>query len=73
MNRTVSLVAGVLIIAFGAVVLIRGGNFSTRREMMHVGDVKVTTSEEQTIPPWAAGVAVAAGVALLVAGARKRA
>jgi hypothetical protein len=73
MNRSVSLVAGIVIIVFGAFVLIRGGDFNTRREMMHVGDVKVTTSEEQTIPPWAAGLAVAAGVALVVAGARKRA
>ncbi len=73
MNRTASLVAGLLILAAGGFVLLRGANVTTRRDVVEVGDVKLTASEQRTIPPWAGGVAVAAGLALVVAGARKRA
>lgn len=73
MNRTTSLVAGLLLMAAGAFVLLRGADFTTRRDVVEVGDVKITTSDKQTIPPWAAGVALAAGLALVVAGVRKSA
>jgi hypothetical protein len=73
MNRTVSLVAGIVLIGLGAFVLLQGANFTTRKDVLKVGDVKVTANEEQSVPPWAAGVCVAAGVVLLVAGARQRA
>ncbi len=73
MNRTVSLVAGLLLLGLGGFVILRGANVTTRRDVVEVGDVKLTASEQRTIPPWAGGVAVAAGLALVVAGARKRA
>lgn len=73
MNRAGSMVAGLLMLALGAFVLLRGANVTTQRDVLEVGDVKITADEQRTIPPWAGGVAVAAGVALLVAGARKQA
>lgn len=73
MNRTVSLVAGAVLIGLGAFVLLRGADFTTRRDVLNVGDVKISADEKQSIPPWAAGVAVVGGVVLLAAGARKRA
>jgi hypothetical protein len=73
MNRTIGLVAGVALIVLGAFVLLRGANVTTRRDVLEVGDVKLTASESRTIPPWAAGVAVVAGLALVVTGVRKRA
>jgi hypothetical protein len=73
MNRTMSMVAGVVLIGLGAFVLLRGADVTTRRDVMTMGDVKITADEKQAIPPWAAGVVVAGGVVLLAAGARKRA
>ena len=67
------IVAGVLLLALGAFLLIRGGSFTTRRDVLEVGDVKVTANERQAIPPWAGWVALVAGAGLLAAGARKRA
>lgn len=67
------LIAGIVLLALGAFVLLRGGSFTTRRDVVRVGDVKITADEQQSIPPWAGGVAVAAGVVLVVAGMRKRA
>ena len=71
MNRTVTMVAGVLLLAFGAFVLLRGANVTTQRDVLEVGDVKITADQQRSVPPWAGGIAVAAGVALLAAGARK--
>jgi hypothetical protein len=73
MNRTMSLVAGAVLIGLGAFVLLKGADFTTRRDVVKMGDVKITADEKQSIPPWAAGLAVAAGAALIVAGARKSA
>lgn len=73
MNRTVSLVAGVALIVLGAFALLRGANVTSRKDVLTVGDVKITANETRSVPPWAAGIAVAAGIVLLVVGVRQRA
>ena len=71
MNRTASMVAGLLFLLIGAFVLLRGASVTTQRDVLEVGEVKITADEQRAIPPWAGGIAIAAGVALLVAGGRK--
>jgi hypothetical protein len=66
------LIAGIVIIGLGAFVLLRGASFTSRRDVIRMGDVHVTANERQTIPPWVGGAAIVLGVALIVAGARKR-
>jgi hypothetical protein len=65
------MIVGLVILGLGAFVLIRGGSFTTRRDVLKVGDVKVTAPERQTIPPWVGGAALVVGGALIVAGMRK--
>jgi drug/metabolite transporter (DMT)-like permease len=65
-------IAGVVLLVLGVVLLVRGGTFTTRKEVLKVGDVKITADEQQSLPPWAGWAAVAGGVALIAAGARKR-
>jgi drug/metabolite transporter (DMT)-like permease len=65
-------IAGIILIAFGAFVLIRGASFTSRRDVLKVGDVQVTADEQQSIPPWAGLLAIVAGGALAVAGGRRR-
>lgn len=67
------IIAGILIACLGGYVLVRGGTFTSRRDVLKVGDVKVTADEQQSVPPWAGGFAVVMGAALIVAGARKQA
>lgn len=68
-----SVAAGLLLLGLGAFVLVRGANFTTRENVVKLGDVQLTAKEKQVVPPWAGGIAVAAGVLLLAAGAKKRA
>jgi len=73
MNRSVSLAAGIILIVLGAFIVLRGANFTSRENVLTVGDVKLTANESHTVPPWIGGVAILAGVVLLVGGARKQA
>jgi drug/metabolite transporter (DMT)-like permease len=65
------IIAGIVLLCLGLVLLVRGGSFTTRRDVLKVGDVKVTADEQQSIPPWAGYVVLAAGVACVLAGTRK--
>lgn len=73
MNRTMSMVAGIVLLGLGGFVLLRGANVTTRRDVLEVGDVKLTASESRTIPPWAGGIALVAGLSLVAVGVQKRA
>ncbi len=66
------LIGGILVFGLGIFLLLRGGTFTTRRDVLKVGDVKVTADEQQSIPPWVGGAALAVGLALIVAGAKQK-
>jgi drug/metabolite transporter (DMT)-like permease len=68
-----SVMLGIALIVVGAVVYLRGGSFTTRREVLKVGDVSVSAEERSPIAPWAAGLAVLAGIVLVTTGVRRKA
>ena len=68
----VSLIVGLVLIGIGGFLLL-GGRFSTERDVLEVGDLKVTAEEQHPIQPWIAGVAVAVGLGLVIVGARRKA
>lgn len=67
------LVAGIALILLGLILLLRGGSFTTQRNVVQVGDVKLTASEQRSIPPWVAGLGIILGSGLVFAGTRRRA
>jgi hypothetical protein len=73
MNTKTMTIAGIVLLLLGAFVLLRGASFGSRRDVLKVGDFKVTATEERSIPSWVGGAVLLAGVGLLVAGMRKRA
>ena len=68
-----NLIAGIALIVLSIFLLVRGGSFTTQKDVVKVGDVKLTANDKQSIPPWVAYLGLAAGAGLLLAGARKRA
>jgi hypothetical protein len=66
------MIVGIVVVAFGAFVLLRGASFTSRRNVVEVGDLKITADEQRSIPPWVGGAAVVAGAALILAGMRQR-
>ncbi len=64
-------IVGALLIAGGLFVLIKSPSYSSDKSVLKIGDVEAKVSQEHAIPPWAGGAALAAGVVLIVVGARK--
>jgi len=68
------LVIAIVLIAVGVVSLAyQGITYTTREKILEVGPIKATAEKEKTIPlpPILGGLALAGGVVLLVAGARR--
>lgn len=64
-------IIGVLLIVFGAIVLVIGGiSYVKDRDKTDLGIATVTTERRGFVPPWVGGVALLAGVVLLFAGRR---
>jgi hypothetical protein len=68
-------IAGVLLIVVGLIALAYGGfSYTSREKVLDLGPLQATTETRKTVPlsPIFGGVAVAAGVVLLVVGSRRR-
>ena len=69
-------ISGIVLIVLGLAALVYGGiNYTTRETVIDIGPIQATADRERTLPlpPVLGVVAVAGGIALLVAGSRKRA
>lgn len=64
-------IIGILLILAGGWVTINGGSFTTRETVVDIGDVEISADRERPIPIWAGILAIAAGAAMVAAGAKK--
>ena len=67
-------IVGIILIALGVVALAyQGISYTTTEKVVDIGPLKVEAQKEKTIPlpPILGGVAIAAGVVLLIVGARR--
>ena len=67
-------IVAILLIVFGAISLAYGGITYTRREkVLDIGPIEATAERQRSIPlpPILGGVALAAGIGLLVVGGKK--
>jgi drug/metabolite transporter (DMT)-like permease len=67
-----SAIVGILLIIAGAFVLIRGLSYTSQRSVLKVGDLKASVEEKHAIPAWVGGLAIVGGLALVLAGTRRR-
>ena len=63
---------GILLAAFGGVVLVRGLTYTKDKSVLEVAGLKASIEEKRSIPTWVGIVGLVAGVGLIVAGAGKR-
>lgn len=68
-----SAMVGLALIVVGGTVFLRGLSAPSNREVLKVGDVTVSAEERTSITPWATGLAVLAGLALVTTGRRRKA
>jgi hypothetical protein len=65
-------IIGALLIAAGLYVLIQGASYPSDKSVFKVGGVEAKIEEHHAVPPWVGGVAIGAGVLLVVVGFNKR-
>lgn len=66
--------AGIILIILGVLALAyQGIRYTTQEKLVDIGPLKVTTTEKKTIPlpPILGGVAIVAGIALILSERRK--
>jgi drug/metabolite transporter (DMT)-like permease len=64
-------ILGAILIAGGLFILIKSPSYSSEKSVLKIGDVEAKVTQQHEIPPWTGGAALAAGVVLIVVGARK--
>jgi drug/metabolite transporter (DMT)-like permease len=67
-----SFIFGAILIAIGAVVLLRGINYNTTHDAVRIGDMHISDTESHGVPQWVGIVAVVGGLAMVGAGATRR-
>ena len=63
---------GIVLIVLGAFIVFRGMSYSSRDEVLKVGDVEASVESKKAVPTWAGGVALVAGIVLVAAGMKRR-
>jgi len=64
-------ISGVVLIALGLWIIIRPPSYSREESVFKFGDIEAKMQEQRFVPGWAGGVALGAGLVLLLAGLRK--
>ena len=64
---------GIVLLVLGAFVVFRGMSYSSRDEVLKVGDVEASVESKKAVPTWAGGLAIVAGIALLATGMKRKA
>ena len=67
--------AGIILIVLGALALAyQGIRYTTREKLIDLGSIEVTASERKNIPlpPIVGGIAIAAGIALVLVDRKKK-
>jgi hypothetical protein len=67
-----ALIAGVVLAVLGAFALIKGVSYTREESVFKFGGIEAKMQQERRIPEWIGGVALGAGLVLLVTGLRKR-
>jgi hypothetical protein len=65
-------IAGILLILGGAYVLVRGLSYTKSRDTVELGPLKASVESQQVVPTWVGGLAITAGLVMVIAGAGAR-
>jgi hypothetical protein len=69
--RSLSIVGAVLI-ALGLWVIIRPPSYTREESVLKLGDLEAKVQQQHPVPGWAGGIALGAGLILVVVGMKKR-
>jgi len=64
-------ISGLVLIAIGLWIVIRPPSYSREESVFKFGDLEAKMQEQRPVPGWAGGMALGAGLVLVVVGFRK--
>jgi drug/metabolite transporter (DMT)-like permease len=67
-----SLIVGLILIVAGIFLILRPPHYSTQQSVLKLGDFEARVQQERTLPAWAGGAVLGAGVVLLGTALFKR-
>jgi drug/metabolite transporter (DMT)-like permease len=65
-------VTGAILIAAGLFMIIRPPSYSREESVFKLGDIEAKMQQKHTVPAWVGGVALGAGLVLVVVGLKRR-
>jgi hypothetical protein len=65
-------IIGIALVVLGVFVLWKRPTYTTRHDVVEIGEFRASVDEREPIPPWWGVAGVGGGVALLLVGARLR-
>jgi hypothetical protein len=67
-----SLIAGIVLAALGAFVVFKGVSYTKEESVFKFGGLEAKMQQKNRVPEWIGGVALGAGLVLVIAGLKKR-
>ena len=64
-------VSGLVLIAIGLWIIIRPPSYSRDETVLKLGDIEAKMQEQRTVPGWTGGLALGAGIVIVLVGFRK--
>lgn len=68
----VTLIAGVVLAALGAFIVFKGVSYTQEESVFKFGGLEAKMQQKNRVPEWIGGVALGAGLVLVITGLRKR-
>lgn len=65
-------IAGLVLIAIGVWFIVRPPSYSSDQKVFKFGNIEAQMRRERSVPGWVGGMAIGAGVVLLVVGLKRR-
>lgn len=68
----ISLIAGAILAGAGLFMILRPPSYTTEERLIKMGEIEATVQRDRPVPGWIGGIAVGAGIVLLVTGWTRR-
>jgi hypothetical protein len=68
----IALIVGAVLAAAGLFILINGLSYKKEESVFKVGELEAKVKQEHAVPQWVGGLALGAGLVLVVVGLKRR-
>lgn len=67
-----AMISGLVLVAAGLYLVLKGVTYTQEQSVLKIGEFEAKMQQQRRVPEWIGGVALGAGVVLVVVGFRRR-